>query len=72
MSIDGETAVLVPERDAGALAHALRTLLDDPDRCERMGRAGRRFVEEHHDVEREVDILEERYDRLLARSVAPS
>jgi colanic acid/amylovoran biosynthesis glycosyltransferase len=72
VTIDGETAVLVPERDAGALAHALRTLLDDPDRCERMGRAGRRFVEEHHDVEREVDILEERYDRLLARSVAPS
>lgn len=43
--IDGETGLIVPVRDAGALAHALASLLADPQRCARMGEAGRKFVE---------------------------
>lgn len=42
---DGETGVLVPPRDAGALAAAIGQLLDDPAARERLGRAGRRAVE---------------------------
>jgi glycogen(starch) synthase len=39
---DGETGLLVPPRDAGALADALRDVLADPVRARRMGDAARR------------------------------
>ena len=57
----GESALLVPERDSAALAEALRTLLDHPERWEEMGRAGRRHIEANHDITREAGRLEERY-----------
>ncbi len=34
---------------AKTLARDLTALVDDPDRCRRIGEAGRRFVERHHD-----------------------
>jgi colanic acid/amylovoran biosynthesis glycosyltransferase len=68
VTVDGETALLVPERDAAALVDALRILLEDPQRCERMGAAGRRFIEEHHDASKEAVLLEDRYETLLAPS----
>lgn len=42
--IDGETGVLAP-RNAEAFASAVSSLLSDPARCEKLGRAGRAFVE---------------------------
>lgn len=41
---DGITGLLVPPRDAAALAQAVQSLLADPERCRRMGQAGRRHV----------------------------
>jgi colanic acid/amylovoran biosynthesis glycosyltransferase len=61
----GESALLAPERDGPALAHALRTLLDDQDRWVEMGRAGRAHMEERHDINREAERLEERYLGLI-------
>ena len=43
--VDGETGLLVPPRDVEALAAALRELLADPERAQRLGEAGRRRVE---------------------------
>jgi glycosyltransferase involved in cell wall biosynthesis len=40
--IHGETGLLVPPGDVGALREALCTLLSDPTLCRRMGEAGRR------------------------------
>jgi glycosyltransferase involved in cell wall biosynthesis len=44
---DGVCADLVEPGDVGELAHAIEALLDDPERRERMGAAGRQRVLEH-------------------------
>ncbi|MGN0063552.1 MAG: glycosyltransferase family 4 protein [Nocardioides sp.] len=43
---DGECADLVTPGDVGELERAIAALLDDPERRERMGKAGRRRVQE--------------------------
>lgn len=43
---DGETALVVPRRDAGAIARALRRLRDDPELRGRLAEAGFRRVQE--------------------------
>lgn len=50
--VDGDTGLLVPPRDAGALARAIETLLEDPARARAMGEAGRRRVEADFDLRR--------------------
>ncbi len=48
--VDGATGLVVADpADPGALAGALRRLLADPDRCQAMGQAARRRVEESFD-----------------------
>jgi glycosyltransferase involved in cell wall biosynthesis len=49
---DGDNGLLVPPRDAAALARALAALLADPERRRRMGRRGRQIVESEFSVER--------------------
>lgn len=69
---DGETGFLVPQRDEGALADAILTLLHDESLAARMGAAGRRRVERLFNVHCQAAVLEEKYDQLLGniRSVA--
>lgn len=50
----GRTGLLVPVRDAVALAEALAALVDDPERRRVMGRAARRLAEERFDDRRVV------------------
>jgi colanic acid/amylovoran biosynthesis glycosyltransferase len=47
----GRNGVLVPPGDATALASALRDLLENPERCDQLGRAGRRTVAEGFDAD---------------------
>lgn len=60
--IGGETALLVPPREAGQLAAALRSLIENPDMRQRMGARGRALAETRFSsrqvVERTVEIME--------------
>ena len=68
VTVPGRSAILVPERDVGALVRALGTLLDEGDRWEAYGRAGRAHVARFHAAEKVVPDLEERYRALLCAS----
>jgi len=63
----GVTGVLVPPRDAEALARAIRALLEDDARCRSMGLAARALAEREFDVRRVVARHLELYGRCLAR-----
>jgi glycosyltransferase involved in cell wall biosynthesis len=61
---DGVTGLLVPPRDAEALAAALAGLLSDPGRRESLGRAARQ-ASEHYDIRRCVEAMQSLYDEVL-------
>jgi glycosyltransferase involved in cell wall biosynthesis len=63
---DGVSGLMVPPGDAGALARALGELLDDPERQEAMGAAGRRSVSERFCAERHLSALRDAYARARA------
>ena len=52
---DGETGLLAPPRDADALTRACLELLDDAERRQRMGAAGRRRIEQRFPLGAFVD-----------------
>jgi colanic acid/amylovoran biosynthesis glycosyltransferase len=47
---DGDTGVLVPQRDAAALAEAIESLLDDPPRRRQLAVNARKLVEQEFDI----------------------
>jgi glycosyltransferase involved in cell wall biosynthesis len=64
--VDGETGVLVPVRDAQALAVGIVRLLRDDSLRRRMGRAGCERVRTAFSAERMIDGTIAVYERLLA------
>jgi hypothetical protein len=50
----GDNGLLVPPRDAAALADALQTLLQDPERRSHMGTRGRELAVQEFSVEKVV------------------
>ncbi len=63
----GLTALLVTPEDSEALAAALLTLHDNPERREAIGAAGARAALEHFDARRMVRQVEAAYREVLAR-----
>lgn len=61
--VEGETGRYVPPQDAAALRAVIESLLDDPQEAERLGRNGRRRVEE----EMSLDCYVERLSRYVMR-----
>ena len=66
----GRTGLLVPERDPGALAAAIESLLADEALRSRIGQAARREVCERHTWEQYAAHLESIYDRAVSRVAA--
>ena len=67
---DGESGILVPERDVEALANALRTMLASREQWPAMGAAGRRLViERGHLVPDVAARLEALYLEVVPESV---
>lgn len=65
---DGETGLLVPASDPGALAEAISRLADSPEERRRMGEAGRARVEAHFTLQRMTDAVETLYRRGLGKA----
>jgi len=65
--IDGETGLLVPPGDSGAIATAVARLLDDRELATRLGRAARNLISTRFSVEQMVRSTEDLYMELLAR-----
>ena len=59
--MDGETGILVPPRDADALAEQILRVLADKALAEELGRAGRERVQSYFTIQRVVDEVEEIY-----------
>lgn len=64
--IAGQSALLAPERDSETLCEHLLLLLQEPERLATLGNAGRAFVEKKHDINTEVQLLEDRYYSLAS------
>ncbi len=63
---DGVTGLVVPPRDPEALATAIRSLLDAPDKMSEMGKAGRNRVEAEFTTDKMVARVQAVYDEVLA------
>lgn len=61
---DAECGIAVDPRDPQAIAAALRSLADDPERAQRLGENGRRAIAERYNWETELGKLEALYERI--------
>src|SRR5262249_815838 len=66
---DGNTGLLVPPRDPGALANAMSLLLADPRKAQTFGAAGKHRVETEFSLARMVRETEDLYLRALNRDI---
>jgi glycosyltransferase involved in cell wall biosynthesis len=70
--VDGETGLLIPSGQPGALARETRLLLDAPERCRLLGEAGRRRALERFSIETLVQRHSEVYLGSQVQEVTPN
>lgn len=66
--VEGQHGFLIPPRDAGALAEAIRVMLNDPGLRERFGTAGRQWVCDHFSREKFALRMCALYSEILERT----
>ncbi|MEW5949728.1 MAG: glycosyltransferase family 4 protein [Thermodesulfobacteriota bacterium] len=62
--VDNETGILVPPKDAAAIAAAMHSLLADEDKRIKMGRAARKRVQQYFDREYVNELVLKEYNTL--------
>ncbi len=67
LAVDGETALVVPPRDEGALKDAIVRLVEDAELRVRLGRGGAAFVTEHYRSDVTARQLDAAYRSVLGR-----
>ena len=68
--VNGETGLLVPPRDPGAMADAVLRLLRDPEMAQRMGEAASRRARTEFSIPRMISRMESLYDEMLGARAA--
>ncbi|HEY2387125.1 MAG TPA: glycosyltransferase family 4 protein [Candidatus Binatia bacterium] len=68
----GETGLLARVRNVEDLAHALTTIVSDPEGAQRMATAARRVIERDYSPQRLVAELDEEYEALVRANAAPT
>jgi glycosyltransferase involved in cell wall biosynthesis len=69
---DGVNGLFVPPRDPRALRDAIEYLWSHPDVCERMGREGRKRIEEFHTLDAFVNAVQQAVEDAIAEVHAAS
>ena len=64
---DGENGLLIPPREAAALAGALTRLLEAPDFAKKLGQNARKHVREHYSLDRLGREINEIYEELVEK-----
>ena len=64
---DGVSGMIVPPGDAPALATAIATLIQEPERCVAMGEAGARRIRERFSWRQTAEETLELYEEVLSR-----
>jgi starch synthase len=59
--VNGETGILIPPKNSGALADAILTLLADPGRATAMGTAGKLRAQANYSVAQMIDSVQKLY-----------
>ncbi len=67
-----QTGLLVEPMDAGALAGAVRSLIDDPKLARKYGQAGRRRLDDGFRTDQSTRAIMAAFDRIVANSRVPS
>ena len=61
--IDGKTGILLPPKDSSGFVNALLHLMEHPDLAKKMGENGRKRVEEHFSLKKQVETFESLFEQ---------
>jgi colanic acid/amylovoran biosynthesis glycosyltransferase len=67
ITIPGESALLSDEKDVEVLSFNIKRLLSNPETWEKMGRKGRQYVEQNHDIKKQILNLENIYRKHIIK-----